>query len=113
MHPARYYLPELAGPRQAPNEMRMTAFGVFNDPLVAEAEARKLLFNSLNANRGPMRICFLGSRMNAIGRFSAPLNGFRRGHPTRMSSRQKQETPRHGLNRTHPTHSMTDVDAGP
>jgi len=41
-----------------------------------------------------MRICFLSSQMNAIGEFSAPLNGVRRGHPEKMSSRQKQKTPK-------------------
>jgi hypothetical protein len=39
-----------------------------------------------------MRTCFLSSQMNAIGEFSAPLNGVRRGHPEKMSSLQKQET---------------------
>jgi hypothetical protein len=39
--------------------------------------------------------------------FSAWLNGVRRGHPSKMSSRQKQETPRDGLGGTH---SMTDVE---
>jgi hypothetical protein len=43
----------------------------------------------------------------AIGAFSAWLNGVRRGHPSKMSSRQKQETPRRGLGGTH---SMTDVE---
>ena len=41
-----------------------------------------------------MRTCFLSSQMNAIGEFSAPLNGVRRGHPAKMSSRQKQKTPK-------------------
>jgi hypothetical protein len=45
--------------------------------------------------------------MNAIGGFSAPLNGVRRGHSAKMSSRQKQETPRTGLSGTH---YMTDVE---
>jgi hypothetical protein len=44
--------------------------------------------------------------MNAIGGYSAPLNGVRRGHSAKMSSRQKQETPRTGLG----THYMTDVE---
>jgi hypothetical protein len=44
---------------------------------------------------------------NAIGGFSAPLNGVRRGHSAKMSSRQKQETPRTGLSGTH---YMTDVE---
>ena len=35
--------------------------------------------------------------MNAIGGFSARLNGFRPGHPAKMSSRQKQETQSFGL----------------
>jgi hypothetical protein len=48
-----------------------------------------------------MRICFLSSQMNAIGEFSAPLNGVRRGHPEKMSSRQKQKTPSSGLSGTH------------
>jgi hypothetical protein len=30
-----------------------------------------------------------GSQMNAIGGFSARLNGVRQGHPAKMSSRQK------------------------
>jgi hypothetical protein len=42
------------------------------------------------------------------------LNGVRRGHPSKMSRRQKQETPRYGLSGTH---SMTNVEnlsqAGP
>ena len=38
--------------------------------------------------------------------FSARLNGVRRGHFTKMSSRQKQETPSSGLSGTH---SMTNV----
>jgi hypothetical protein len=42
--------------------------------------------------------------MNAIGGFSAPLNGFRPGHTAKMSSRQMQET---GLSGTHP---MTGVE---
>jgi hypothetical protein len=37
----------------------------------------------------------------AIGGFSAPLNGVRPGYPAKMSSRQKQETPRRGLSWTH------------
>jgi hypothetical protein len=44
--------------------------------------------------------------MNATGGFSAPLNGVRRGHSAKMSSRQKQETPRRGL--SGPTHTLTD-----
>ena len=40
--------------------------------------------------KGPMRICFSSSQMNAIGGFSARLNGFRLGHPSRMTNRQKQ-----------------------
>jgi len=37
-----------------------------------------------------MRTCFSSSQMNAIGGFSARLNGFRLGHPSRMTNRQKQ-----------------------
>jgi hypothetical protein len=48
-----------------------------------------------------MRTCFLSSQMNAIVGFSARLNGVRRGHPAKMSSRQKQETPKCGLSGTH------------
>lgn len=44
-----------------------------------------------------MRTCFLSSQMNAIGGFSARLNGVRRGHSAKMSSRQKQETPTTGF----------------
>ena len=55
----------------------------------------------------PRRTCFLSSQMNAIGGFSAPLNGVRPGHPAKMSSHQKQETPRTGLSGTH---YMTDVE---
>jgi hypothetical protein len=54
-----------------------------------------------------LRTCFLGSQMNAIGGFSAPLNGVRPGNPAEMSSHQKQETPRTGLSGTH---YMTDVE---
>jgi hypothetical protein len=36
-----------------------------------------------------LRTCFLGSQMNATGGFSAPLNGDRRVHPAKTSSRQK------------------------
>jgi hypothetical protein len=43
--------------------------------------------------------------MNAIGGFSAPLNGVRRGHSAKMSSK---ETPSRGL--SGPTHTMTDVE---
>src|SRR6516162_9616554 len=39
--------------------------------------------------------------------FSAPPNGVRRGHPAKMSRRQKQETPNSGLSGTH---SMTNVE---
>jgi hypothetical protein len=39
--------------------------------------------------------------MNAIGGFSAPLNGVRRGHPTKMSSHQ--ETVGFGLSGIHTT----------
>jgi hypothetical protein len=46
--------------------------------------------------------------MNVIGGFSAPPNGFRSGHPSKMSSRQKQETPRHNPSRTH---INTDVES--
>jgi phage FluMu protein Com len=45
--------------------------------------------------------------MNAIGGFSAPLNGVRPGYPAKMSSHQKQETPRTGLSGTH---YMTNVE---
>jgi hypothetical protein len=48
-----------------------------------------------------MPICFLSSQMSAIGGFSALLNGFRPGHPSQMSSRQKQETPSFGLSETY------------
>jgi hypothetical protein len=41
--------------------------------------------------------------MNAIGGFFARLNGIRRGHPAKMSSRQKQETPGSGLSGRHST----------
>ena len=33
----------------------------------------------------------LNSQMNAIRDFSAPLNGFRRGHTTHLRSRPKQQ----------------------
>jgi hypothetical protein len=49
-----------------------------------------------------MRTCFLSSQMNAIGGFSARLNGVRLGHPAKMSRRQKQETRKCGLSGTHP-----------
>ena len=39
--------------------------------------------------------------MNAIGAFSARLNGVRRGYPAKMSSRQEQKTPSSGLSGTH------------
>jgi hypothetical protein len=43
----------------------------------------------------------LGSQMNAIGEFSAPLSGFfRTGYTAKMSSRQKRKTPRCGLSTT-------------
>jgi hypothetical protein len=45
--------------------------------------------------------------MNAIGGFSAPLNGFRLGHPSKMMSHKKQEQG-NGLSGAHP---MTDVAA--
>jgi hypothetical protein len=45
--------------------------------------------------------------MNAIGGFSARPNGVRRGHPAKMSSRQKQKTLRRGLSGAHP---MIDVE---
>ena len=45
--------------------------------------------------------CFLSSQMNAIGGFSAPLNGFRSGNTAKM------KTPRRGLSGTH---RMTDVE---
>ena len=45
-----------------------------------------------------MRTCFLSSQMNAIGGFSVRLNGFRPGHPAKMSSRQKLAC---GLSGTH------------
>jgi hypothetical protein len=48
--------------------------------------------------------------MNVIGGFSAPLNGVRRGHPAKMSSRQKQETPSSGFSGTP---SMTNVENAP
>jgi hypothetical protein len=54
-----------------------------------------------------MRTCFLSSQTNAIGGFSARLNGVRRGHPAKMSSLQKQETPRRGLSGTHPFNEPT------
>jgi len=47
--------------------------------------------------------------MNAIGGFSAPLNGVRPSYPAKMSSHQKQETPRTGLSGTHYM-NMTDVE---
>src|SRR5947207_738289 len=54
----------------------------------------------------PRRTCFLSSQMNAIGGFSARLNGFRPpDYPAKMSSRQRQETPGCGT-----THTMTDVE---
>jgi hypothetical protein len=46
-----------------------------------------------------MRICFSSSQMNAIGGFSARLNGFRRGHPSKMRRHEKQEQ-RNGLSGT-------------
>ena len=53
--------------------------------------------------------CFLSSQMNAIGGFSAPLNGIRpRGYPAKMSSRQKQETRDLGG-----SHTMINVEAVP
>src|SRR5215471_17968936 len=55
----------------------------------------------------PLQTCFLGSQMNAIRGFSARLNGDRRGHPAKMSSRQEQETPSSGLSGTC---SMTNVE---
>ena len=45
--------------------------------------------------------------MNAIGGFSAPLNGARPGYPAKISTHQKQETPRTGLSGTH---YSTDVE---
>ena len=54
-----------------------------------------------------MRTCFLSSQMNAIGGFSAPLNGVRPGYPAKMITHQKQETPRTGLSGTH---YSTDVE---
>jgi hypothetical protein len=39
--------------------------------------------------------------MKVIGGFSAPPNGFGSGHPSKMSSRQKQQPPSHNLNGTH------------
>ena len=45
--------------------------------------------------------------MNAIGGFSAPLNGVRPGYPANMSTHQKQETPRTGLSGIH---YSTDVE---
>jgi hypothetical protein len=53
-----------------------------------------------------MRTCFLSSQMNPIGGFSAPLNGFRRGHPSKTMSHEKQEQ-RNGMSGAH---SMTDVE---
>jgi hypothetical protein len=46
--------------------------------------------------------------MKVIGGFSAPPNGFRFSHPSKMSSRQKQETPRYSLSGT--THINTNVE---
>jgi hypothetical protein len=48
--------------------------------------------------------------MNAIGGSSARLNGDRRGHPSKKSSRQKQETPSSGFSGTP---SMTNVENAP
>jgi hypothetical protein len=45
--------------------------------------------------------------MNVIGGFSAPPNGVRRGHPAKMSSRQKKETPSSGFSGNP---SMTSVE---
>jgi hypothetical protein len=53
------------------------------------------------------RTCCISSRMKMIGGFSAPPNGFRFSHPSKMSS-QKQETPRYSLSGT--THINTDVE---
>jgi hypothetical protein len=53
-----------------------------------------------------MRTCFLSSQMNAIGGFSARLNGFRRGHPPKMRRNEKQEQG----NGMSGAHSMTDVE---
>ena len=52
-----------------------------------------------------MRTCFLSSQMNAIGGFSARLNGVR--HPAKMSSRKKQEATSFGLSGKP---IMTDVE---
>ena len=46
--------------------------------------------------------------MNAIGGFSAPLNGVRRGHSAKMSSK---ETPSRGL--SGPTYTKTDDERCP
>jgi hypothetical protein len=53
-----------------------------------------------------MRTCFLSSQMNPIGGFSAPLNGSRRGHPSKTMSQEKQEQ-RNGMSGAR---SMTDVE---
>jgi len=47
-----------------------------------------------------MRICFSSSQMNAIGGFSARLNGFRRDHPSKMRRHQKQTNGLSGNSRT-------------
>ena len=50
--------------------------------------------------------------MNATGGFSARLNGFRPGHPAKMSSRQKK-TPSFGLSEPHYMTDVENVSAGP
>jgi hypothetical protein len=77
------------------------------------SSARAVRYRKLALASKPTRTCFLSSQMNAIGGFSARLNGFRRGHASKMSSRQKQETPRYGLSGTHRTqvlHQNTNLD---
>jgi hypothetical protein len=62
----------------------------------------------------PVRTCFLGSQMNAIGEFSARLNGFRLpSYPAEMSSRQKQETPGRGSNGIRSVTYVENISAGP